>query len=271
MNFHSTITRRRLAIPLVGAVLAAFYLLGFKPLETRSRELDVPLRRSWQSLAAALGQTNATVLNFGQITNQLAETRKELALLEAARKKAALRVEWDPAIRLKMEAPFELYEYQNERSKQADELARLGKEQKVVVEPAVLTGFPEHTADIKEPVLLWPALSMVQYLLTTAVKCKVGIIHSLDVPLTLTNQPAGGNRLAEIMIQTEMTGSLPNVMRLVQSLPLRSADVAAAGLPSAGTNKPPLFVDRIIVRKQTPEQPDEVRLALRLVGFVLRE
>jgi hypothetical protein len=32
-----------------------------------------------------------------------------------------------------------------------------------------------------------------------------------------------------------------------------------------------LFVDRVVMRKQAPEKPDEVRLSLRAIGFVLRE
>jgi hypothetical protein len=30
-------------------------------------------------------------------------------------------------------------------------------------------------------------------------------------------------------------------------------------------------VDRLVVKRQTPDKPDEVRVWLRVVGFVLRE
>ena len=45
----------------------------------------------------------------------------------------------------------------------------------------------------------------------------------------------------------------------------------AAGLPEAPLDKPVLFIDRLVVRKQSPDKPDEVRVSLRAVGFVLRE
>jgi hypothetical protein len=54
-------------------------------------------------------------------------------------------------------------------------------------------------------------------------------------------------------------------------LPLRADELRAAGLPEAPVDKPPLFVDRLIIRKQSPDKPDEVRVWLRVVGFVLRE
>ena len=172
-----------------------------------------------------------------------------------------------------MNAPFQLVEYQNERSKQLDELSSLAKQQQVTVEPAVFAGFPEHTADVRQPALLWAALSAIDGLLRTAFQCKITAIHSLEVPLALTNAPPtnGLDRLAEIPLQIEFTASATNAIRFLQCLPLRAEEIRAAGLPEAPTNKPVLFVDRLVVRKQSPDKPDEVRLSLRAIGFALRE
>jgi hypothetical protein len=54
-------------------------------------------------------------------------------------------------------------------------------------------------------------------------------------------------------------------------LPLRANEIQAAGLPEAPADKPPLFVDRLIMQKQSPDKADEVHVWLRAVGFVLRE
>ena len=98
--------RRRGVLPLAGVAVAAYYLLVFMPLARRSANLDEPLQKGWKRLSASLEQTNATTLDFSQITNQLNETRAELALLEEAKKKAATRLDLVPELRTRMAAPF---------------------------------------------------------------------------------------------------------------------------------------------------------------------
>jgi hypothetical protein len=93
------------------------------------------------------------------------------------------------------------------------------------------------------------------------------------VPPVLTNAPPTNSteRLAEIPLQVELTGSTASVAMLIQSLPLRAEEIRAAGLPEAAADKPALFIDRLIIQKQTPDKTDEVHVWLRAVGFVLRE
>ena len=268
-----TEARRRYILPLAGLGLAGFYLLGFLPLARQSVRLDPPLDAAWRKLAASLDQTNAQAIDFAHITNQVNETRQALAILEDTKKKAATRLELAPALRARLSDPFQLVDFQNERSKQIDELERVTKERQIVVDPAVYGGFPEHTIDIREPSLLWAGLSLSQDLLATAVRCKVSAIHSLEVNLDLTNSPSleGPRRWAQIPLQVEFTASGDNALRVIESLPLRAEDIKAAGLPEAPAEKAPLFIDRLIVRKESPEKLDEVRVWLRAVGFVLRE
>jgi len=101
----------------------------------------------------------------------------------------------------------------------------------------------------------------------------VSAIHSLEVNLDLTNSPAleGPRRWAQIPLQIEFTASGDNALRVIQSLPLRAEEIKAAGLPEAPAEKAPLFIDRLVVRKESPEKLDEVRVWLRAVGFILRE
>jgi hypothetical protein len=42
-------------------------------------------------------------------------------------------------------------------------------------------------------------------------------------------------------------------------------------LAEAPPEKPALFIDRLVIKKQSPDKPDEVRVWMRLVGFVLRD
>ena len=267
--------RRRSLIPLAVLGLAAYYLLIFLPLGRRAESLDAPLQKAWERLSISLdlNPTNTTAIDFLHITNQIKETRQALVILEHAKQQATARLQLAPPLRAKMSAPFQLVEYSSERSKQLEELSSLAKQQQVTVEPAVFAGFPEHTADVRQPALLWAALSAIDGLLRTAFQCKITAIHSLEVPLALTNAPPtnGLDRLAEIPLQIEFTASATNAIRFLQCLPLRAEEIRAAGLPEAPTNKPVLFVDRLVVRRQSPDKPDEVRLSLRAIGFALRE
>lgn len=265
--------RRYCVLPLAGLGLGAFYFFGFLPLAHEAVNLDAPLDSAWRKLAASLDQTNALTIDFSHITNQLNETRQALAILEDTKKKAATRLEVAPVLRARLSDPFQLVDFQNERLKQIDDLDRVSKERQITVDPAVYAGFPEHTIDTREPALLWAALALSEDLLGTAIRCKVSAIHSLEVNVDLTNAPAieGSRRWAQIPVQFEFTASGDNALKVIQSLPLRAEEIKAAGLPEAPAEKAPMFIDRLILRKESPEKLDEVRVWLRAVGFVLRE
>jgi len=266
-------TRRRSILPLLAGGLVAGYLFVFVPLDRKVESLDVPLQQSWRRLAAAVGQTNAVKLDFTNLTNQFNETRVALNAFAAAREQARSRVELDESLRAQISAPFQLVDYETEAVRMMSALGRAAQQQKVTLDPGVLGGFPAQTADMNEPSLLWAELAFVDSLITTAVNAKVTAIHSVAAPSPLTNSPpmGGARSLAELPVQIELTGPMQNIGKFLQALPLRAAEIKAAGLPESPTNKPSLFIERIVLRKQAPDKPDEVRLSLRAVGFVFRE
>src|SRR5436309_6069054 len=113
--------KRRCALPLALLGLAAYYAFAFVPLTRKAESLDAPLQKAWLKLAASLEQPNAAGLDFSQISNQLNETRQELASLEGLKKKAANRLELAPELRARFNSTFQLVDFQNERSKQMDD------------------------------------------------------------------------------------------------------------------------------------------------------
>ncbi len=275
--------KRRAILPFAGLVLAGYYVLVFLPLAHHTRGLDAPLQQQWNGLALSLGLTNTDTLDFQRITNQLSQTRQALARLQEARKKAAARFDLGSALRAKMNPPFQLYEFEYERGKRRDELAGLAKARQVALDAPVLDGLPEYTLDVRQPALLWPALAMVNGFLNLAVESKVSAIHCLESSLAFTNawtpssaSPSSSSgsaaaRVAPIPFQVELTGPVAGVLRLLQGLPLREEELRAVGFTNAPAGKLPLLLDRLIIRKQSPDKPDEVRVALRLVGFVFQD
>jgi hypothetical protein len=251
----------------------AYYVIVLVPLSRRAQGLDAPVKNAWDKLSGSVDQTNVTAIDFLHITNQLAETRQSIALLDNAKQKAAARLDLSAAVKARLNATFQNSEYQDYRSKELEELEKLAKQFQVTVEQPVRSGFPEYKVDIRQPSILWAALSLVDSLLATAIQCKVDAIHSLDVPLALTNEPSmtPTTTITEIPLQLEVTGSGISVLKLLQNLPLRADEMRKAGFADPRADKVPLFIDRLILRKQSPEKPDEVRVSLRAVGYVIRD
>jgi hypothetical protein len=265
--------KRRAILPLTVLALTAYFSLVFLPLQRRAESLDTPLRKAWQQLSAALEQTNIVMINFGVLTNQLRDTREALARLDAAKHQALARIELPPAVRARTSATFQLVDYENERSKQLDELAAVATRDKITVEPALYAGFPQHTADVVYPPLLWAELAMVESLVKSALFHHIPTLHSVEVEVAATNAPAlgGVSDLSEIPIQFEFTSPIANAVDFIQSLPLRPDEMVAHGFATNALVKPPLFVQRMIIKRQTPEKTDEVRVSLRVLGFVYRQ
>src|SRR2546421_9595691 len=92
--------RRRCVVPIAGLALVAYYIFVFMPWGGRAHNLDSPLEKEWRALAASLEQTNSATIDFLHITNQLAETRQALAILESARQKAGPRLDPGPVVRV---------------------------------------------------------------------------------------------------------------------------------------------------------------------------
>jgi len=271
MRFPLNEYQRRSVIPLAGLALAAYYVMVFLPLKHHAEKLDAPGEKAVAKLSASLDQTNAPV-DLLSISNQLAETKRARAAFDDAREKAAARIDLAPAVKGRLNAPFQLVDYENERSKEMDDLRHLADKEKVPMEAAVFNGFPEHTIDVKRPELLWASLSAVDGLLRTAIEAKVSTIHSLETTMLSTNIPVStSDRLAELPIEIELTGSADTVGKVLAALPLRGEEMRSFGFPEPPLEKPPLYIDRIIIRKQAPEKPDEVRVFMRLVAFVMRD
>ncbi len=263
---------RRTLILVVALALAAAYLFVLLPVSRRADKLSEPLDKTWRRLSAALHQTNDLSIDFVGITNQLEATRQAIAVLAKARQKSLARADFGDAVRERINAPFQLVDYENERGNKQDDLRKLAAQSKVTVAPAVFDGFPVHTADVRQPELLWAELALIENLLTTAIRCKVTAIESLNVPTAFTNGRTFGTwTLSEIPVRVELTATASSIAALLQSLPLRADEMKAAGLPEALAQKPALFFDRLTLRKHSPEKPDEVHASLRIVGFVFRE
>jgi hypothetical protein len=268
--------RRRVRRVLwLGALgLGLYFFLIYRPLSRQAAELDRPLLRVWQQLAVVSGDTNTFRREpLPRIDQALEQVQSGLAALRQAEQAAAARIELDPAIRARLREPFQLIDYQNERQLRLEELSRLADQRKVKLGPGVALGFPEYALDRADAPLLWAQLGLLHQALVTAIQCQVTAITSVGVPpLAASAAPTNtGPALVEIPLRIELEGRMAAVTQFLQALPLRPDELKARGLPEPPPGKPALFLDRILLRKQGRDKPDQVQVALTVSGFVYRE
>jgi hypothetical protein len=250
--------------------LALFYGFIFRPLAKRATALDKPLDEVWEELVD-FSQESSSVrdLDLDQIRKTQETLHASMLATKKVRDKIFARVELEPGIREKMKEPFFLIDFQNERQKRIEQLTALAKSQQVTLDAAVLDGFPEYNAETKDPSLLWAKLSMVHHVLSVAINSKVAQIKSVS----LLPAPTGAGKTAgdfwqEIRFRLEFVSSTPATEIFLSAIPLRSEEMKIAGLPESLPGKPALFLDQLLLRKQTPEKPDEVDLDVVISGFV---
>lgn len=267
---HSS--RLPIATALAGLVLVLYYASVFKPLSRRVDDLDGPLTNLWHSFVTTNRTHEACAgLDFTLVDQRVEELRGALKHLESAQSAVQTRLKLPPEVNARLAEPFQLIDFQNDRSRQAEALTRLAKEKGVACEPAVLNGLPEYSVDLVDPRLLWPRLYFANQLLLAAVHSKVAGLRSLTQLPSISHRKdsVGDGLLEELPMRIELFGPTPAVAQFVTSLPLRGEDLNLVGLDTLLTNKPVFFAGRILARKHSPERPEDVLLELTVSGWVV--
>ena len=265
------LARNRWVMLGVAVGLALYYFLIFQPLLERAETLDKPLDDVWQELVDFSTESSAVRdLDLEQINKTRKTLESSLAATEKIRETISARVELEPEIRVKMNEPFYLIDFQNERQKRIEQLIDLAKARKVTLDPAALAGFPEYKAETRDPSVLWAQLSIVDQVLALAINSKVGQVKSVSL---LPTQPESNVKDAEahwreIPLRIELIAPMASAADFLFAMPLRAEEMKTAGLPESLPGKPALFLERVLLRKQTPEKPDEVNLDVVVSGFV---
>ena len=257
-----------------GLALVAYFVLVYLPLREKARALDEPLRKVRQHLIDInLESPFVGGLEPEEIAENLRRLEEDLATLQHSEKTILSRIELDAPTRAKLREPFQLIDYRNERQLRIEELTARARKQVVALQPAAILGFPEYITDRPDPALLWAQLNLVNHLLALAAQAKVTSIESLQTPAPepLRMAEGGGIFLDAIPIWVELTGPAEALNRFLRVLPLRTEEAKALGLPEPLPAKPALFIERLALRKITPEKVDQGHLELQLRGYVYRE
>ncbi len=87
----------------------------------------------------------------------------------------------------------------------------------------------------------------------------------VGVPLAEADRP---DRLADVPVQIELVGNGSAVQKFLEAIPLRTDEIQSRGLPEAAPGKPAYFIDRLIIRKESRDKFDEVRVRAIIRSFV---
>ena len=264
------IRRMQKLLLLMAGGLAIYYGAVYRRLEERSDALNLPLAQAWKKLSAAtVTDAEDEKIDLPKIEKHFQQAQSALNKLTQAEKKMATRLALGPATRARIHEPFQLIDFQSEEQYRMEELGHLAAQNHVGLHSSVWAGFPEYTADKSQPGFLWAQLFFLDHLLSTAVRCKVSLIQSIDLPLISGHQLSSTNNpfLYEIPLRIEVVGSMESISQLLSRLPLRE-DGNTSNSSGARNGKPPLFIHRFILKKNSPENRDEVLLDLRTCGFV---
>jgi hypothetical protein len=250
-----------------------YYGFVYRPLTWRTSAFDAPLTNVWLKLASSPVTPTPDGPDLTAIHRNLQNARESLGQLQHATRSTSSRLALDPETRRRMNEPFQLIDFQDERRNRIAELNQLAQQGQTAVDKSVWEAMPEFTADVRQPELLWAQLDAAYQLLGTALRCKIGAINRIGfLPVRPhlvpeTEEPF----LNELPVRVELAGSMAAVSRLMNSLPRRSDELQALGLPEGTTNKMPLFVRGLMLRKSSAEKAGEVSLDLQASALVYVE
>lgn len=257
---------------LVGALLAgAVYVGGLQTLARRADALDRPLRQAWENFAATNRSSEATAgLPLDRLPEALATLRQTATELTTLRKQLEERLRLPVGVQDQLQTPFQIIDYENERIRLAEDLMKLARARKVTLAPAATNGLPVRAPDTAEPALLWARLAFARDLLLAAIHCQVTAVQELaQLPPVSHRALQDGRRLyEELPMRLEVLGAMEPLSRLLTALPLRGQELESVGLAGVLTNKPPLFLAHVRLRKSAPDRPAEVRAELVVTGLV---
>ncbi len=266
--------RFQAALVLGGACLGLYFLLVFRPLAERARALDHPLTNVWGRFVAE-NPSYAAIddLNLAGVESELRRARTSQQEMEKIHATLVQRHQTEPEVRSRMEAPFQLVDFQNERQQALEELAKRATEYQVTLHPGIATNLPHYTAENRHPASLWGQLWLVQNVLDTAIRCRVPAIESLSLSPVQPHLLNGQSQvfLREIPIRLELAGPMPVISKFLLSLPMNAAEIKAAGLPESAPVKPPFLISKLMLRKTSPQKLDEVKVDLEVTGFLFSQ
>jgi len=255
---------------LISVVLAFYTFAVFIPLYKWVDSFNQPIEKNWKELLKKFPLTaqngKIDLVPFIESMKRLEHVNNSLEYLQ---KVAITRTACSQDTLEKMNKPFQLVDFQNERQLRQEELQAAASTNGVAIYPGVLSSYPEYSSDLTAPELLWAHLSFVHEALMTAIDCHVTSINSLT-PLKPAKISPGNAKTniypVELSFRMAVSGNSYSVMKFISLLPVKSSpEIKDIYIRPA---KPELYIDKIMIKKDGIEDVDLVLAELKISGFV---
>ena len=249
-----------------------YYVAVYRPLDNQTKALDIPLQQAWKRLEKANRESlTQDRLDLDHISRGLMQLETSLTEITNANLKLLSRIAIDPIFQDRTSNPFQLIDFQNERQSAIEKLLSTAEGKSTVIQSAVFEGFPQHRSEQSDPQYLWTELALTDHLIQSMIYAE---IESIDAISTQRQRIPKGTQLAPPPLLTpfftavDITCTSAHLSRLLLMLPRRSDEISRDLNIDYPPNKPSLYVDQILVRKNSPQKPTMVSVWMKVVGFI---
>ncbi|HON07324.1 MAG TPA: hypothetical protein PLW02_04390 [Verrucomicrobiota bacterium] len=255
---------------LICVVLGIYTFAVYLPLNRWVKSFDNPIEQNLNVLNKKFPLTvDKNGIDISPLEKNIKDYEEIEARLDALKITVEKQIAFSPQVVAKLKQPFQLVEYQNERQLCQEELQAAASKNLVTIYPGVLANYPEYSSDMKNPELLWAYLSMVHNSLLSAINSRITSINSLTIRAvkTIAYDDKTNSLPTELHFRLTISGNSQSVSKFITLLPAKyNPEVKDASL---GMDKPELYIDRILIKKDGIEDTDNVMAELRICGFVL--
>lgn len=253
-----------LAVAAVAVI--GIYIFGTRPLIQRERDVDARLADVSSRLSAVgLGATSE------EVERNIERVRVEIQMLAELSRDPSRTIEFSPEMQEILRRQPAVLDFEERRYLVADRLIEEAADGGVALFEELEDELPTFRQSMERTDLLLAQLTVIEQLVTTAIRARVGRIDS--VRLVETRAEEGGGESDELQheipVRIRITGSMNAVRSFLASLPLTGDELRALGHDlGPGTKKSAFYISRFIFRKSSRERADEVELDLIASGFL---
>lgn len=252
----------------ISCLILAYFLFVYRPLNARTKEKESLLRQTWSRIETIHRKQQAPDRSdFNHISRSL----KRLAPnMKSVKQTLLSRIEIDSFYRDK-NIEFQLVDYQSHRQEVIESLDKFAQTRQSRIPPSVFEGFPAYHSDLSHPNYLWIELSLTQHLLQSMIYADIESISKLSVQRQRTPLPNPDlpPPLIPVISEIQFACDSRSLFRLLLMLPLRAEEIQKELNIAYPANKPSLYVDQILIQKNSPEKPAHVSVWMKIVGFIL--
>lgn len=265
MRRNKTLKRCYLLLGAGWLLLVAYFLVITLPLMIKEREINGELMIAVERLSA-----EGHGMNSGEVVANIERIQKDIASLSKIGGETSRIIQLSDELESMLERPFQLLDFDHTKFLLIDRIRNLSRENKVVLFEGWERRLPVPGPGLEPPHLLWTQLGVIDQLIRSAILAGVDRIDEVRlVPATrISGDAVSEGQNLEVAVRMQLTGKMEAIHSVIMMLPLNADELQELELAEFGEPKSSFFLNRIILRKNSTGNPDEVSLDFVASGFL---